>query len=209
MDCYNNFSNTTNFIREDSPEVAFLSGKISLNTQSYVWHPSLLTLNLNLQYRPSIRNSKSDYYALRSQQQSTSKISLNGTILKGKFITLSSFINYTDGKSEVENITSIETQNKNWGFNLFSRNKYLPVHLFYQNINLEQLELISGRNYYMTKDYFRGRTGRSFQQYGNFQFTYTYEDYIQNMVDQYSLNNTINRFDLISGLFFDKKKIIH
>ncbi len=184
----------------------YFSGGMKLNTQSYIYHPNFLILDIGGEYSPG--TDLDDYLITpdRSEVRTLKALNLGAKLFSNKAVTLSSFYNLSENYSNRENLTNIKTNTVRWGSSLYIRTKFLPVNVRYNNLKWDQLEIENDRSFKTEQENFEVSTLKSFSKNDRNELTYSHNKYFRRDANSFEIQNTTDNFNLTNSLFFDKDK---
>jgi hypothetical protein len=199
---YRQLKSNINETLEDQRSMYLLSG-IKLNTNSYLWDPDIVMLDINGAYSPELRDEK--YIALpdRSEVRTMNKIDLRATVFNNKPITLSGFFNSDQNYFNRELLTNVRTETRQYGGMLSTNNRILPLSLSYGNTLWDQEELQTGRLFNMEQDNFQARATKSFGSRDRHELIYAHNDYLYRYAELYQTHHIIDRAALNNNIYFD------
>ncbi len=175
-------------------------GGIKLLSNSYFWLPTVMTLDLDLEFNPETRKETYIQIPNRNEARSLSKVGVRSTILSDKPVTVIPFYNYNYSYFNRENLTNVQSKTQTWGGRVLVKNKILPMSFSYNDMYWNQKETETGRIFTNKRKTFEGRaTWNIFERdkneliYGHDDFKYTYSltDPTLNVVNRFSMNNHI------------------
>ena len=178
-------------------------GGIFVKTNSYIWDPSFLTINVDGGYYPE---SRQDLYLVSPNIYNainTSKLHLGATLFPKKTITLTTFLNYDNSYDSRENLTDIKTDSKTYGGTLSYRNNFLPLTIAYNNSNWFSKEVLTGREYLYDQKNLNARISKSFWKRDKNDWLYTHNDYYSRDYYLNAIRNVSDNIQLQDGYFLD------
>jgi hypothetical protein len=136
---------------DDTDYNSLFSGSVLLNTHSFFWHPNFLQVDLGLEYSPEV--SKNDYLIIpdEGELRTLKKLDLRTMLFQKKAVSLSTFANVSQTYSNREFLSNIRTDSKNYGGVFFFRNRFLPLSISYQQGEINQEEIQTGRLFNYSK----------------------------------------------------------
>ncbi|MEN8250877.1 MAG: hypothetical protein ABFS32_18235 [Bacteroidota bacterium] len=190
----------------ESQESMYFSGGLSLNTKSYIWHPSFLQIDLGGEFYPE--SNQDDYLVTpdRAEVRTLKGLDIGTTLFKSKPVTLNSWVSWNDSYSNRENLTNIRTKTTRWGSSLFARNRILPVTVSYNNNQWDQEETESGRTYQTEQSNFDVSTQKSFTQRDRNELNYSHNHYFRSDYNLSEIENITDNVRLNNSYFFDNEK---
>lgn len=183
----------------------YLSGNLGLNTNSYIWHPNFLKLDLGVEYNPG---TESHSYLVRpdySEVQTISRFDLRGYLFSAKSMNLSGNYNFSNSFSNRESISHVKSKRKSWGLGYSYKNTKLPVTINYQNSKWNQREIETNRASINERRNLDIKAIKSFGLGDKSKLCLTRNNYRR---DQYGyVTNVINTNLLFNNhIYFDEKK---
>ncbi len=175
-------------------------GGIKLYSSSYFWLPTIMTLDLDLEFNPETRKETYIQIPNRNETRTLSKIGVRSTIYRNKPVTVIPFYSYNYNFFNRENLTNVRSKTQTWGGRVLVKNRILPLVFSYNDMKWDQKETDTGRLFTNNRKTFEGRTNwHLFEKdknefvYGYDDFTYTYSlsDTTSNNVNRFRMNNTI------------------
>ncbi|MBI5663137.1 MULTISPECIES: hypothetical protein [Ignavibacterium] len=188
----------------DKQQSHYLTGRLDLNTSSFIWHPNFFQLDANFSYSPI---KSLDSYVVspdNSEIRTTERVDLNGIFFSERIITLIPYFNFNHSFSKREYSTNIESFYKNYGARLLSTNSILPFNFNISQNNWNENEFHTGRDFNTNQFSVNTEINRSFNDFNFNRLNIDYFNYtrkysslatIQNKAINWSLNNnfTLNR----------------
>ncbi|NOY37459.1 MAG: hypothetical protein GXO83_07765 [Chlorobi bacterium] len=202
------FRQQNNIIRDftDTQKSKYYIAGIQINSKSYLWQPDIITLDFSGEFNPETRDEKYIRIPNRSEVRTLNKLDLQTTIFSGKPVTISSYVNLNQSYFNRENLTNVKSVNKNYGGRISLNNKFLPVTLTYRDLNWDQKETETGREFSMNQNNLETRISKAFGSLNRNEFIYNHDKYIYTYTDQDTVVNNIDQITLNNTLFFDKTK---
>lgn len=176
-----------------------------LNAKSYVWHPSFMVFDAELEYSPETNRSNYLVSPNRSENRTMKKIDLRTLFFQDKPVTLGLHTNLNESYQNRENLTNIRSKNKQWGA-LFSSKKVLPFSLKYDQGVWDQEEISSGRKSRDEFSTFEARLSKSFTKQDDNKLIYTYNNFMRENMNEYRVTNWYNRVALLNDIYLDSEK---
>jgi hypothetical protein len=197
--------NTFNDYR-DEQKSTYLIGGMRLNTSSYFWRPGIIDISLNGEFNPESRDEQYLVIPDRSEVRTLKKLEGRMSLLNGRDINMSAWMNFHQGYFNRENITNIRSGNKQWGSLLNFNNKILPFSVRYAGIHWDQTETETNRLFSMDQNSIQASSVKSFYEIDKHDLTYSYDDYTYTYADQNTISNKVNRLAMNNHFFFDREK---
>jgi hypothetical protein len=186
-------------------KTSLLSGRLLLQSRSYIWHPNFMLLDIDLNYSPATRRDEYLQIPDHSEVRTLESGSFQSTFFKDRPIVLKAFANLSHHYVNREYLTNVETYNNNFGGILSFRNKFLPITMNYQQGKWQQKELQTGRLFEDRNSKFQARLTKSFSHLDDHQVSYSYTDYTRYYTGLLQVHH-ITDIDLRNKIFFDTKQ---
>lgn len=170
----NDFSNASNTIK-----TSFLSGKLNLNLQSYVFHPKFLTLTTDIIYQPGKRRVNQLISFDHSETVTQKNIGLGASFFKDKPLNFNVFTRSIENYSNLEYLGHFKMKGSEWGGSFRYYNNILPLEMNYSNQHLTQNEMPLGRNFTFKQSTLTGKTTQSFTDYDKQNLNISYKNYLR------------------------------
>lgn len=205
LDGYYNYKIWDRMGIEDNYRISYISPAISLKTKSYIWHPNLLTIDLNADYNPELRQNIADIHPDRVEKMSYKGIDLSTKLLKNKKIRVNSNIKLSDGYYNDEDINYTKSNNKYWDVGIESVRKDIPFQILYSNVKSENENITNNRLYSFETKKLSGSINKRFFKNDAHILKYTYinDDRIYSSLKE--INTESHDINLNNRLYFDKK----
>ncbi|MCB0732228.1 MAG: hypothetical protein KDC88_14475, partial [Ignavibacteriae bacterium] len=187
----------------DNLKSSILVGQIGLNTQSYFYHPNLISLETEMEYNPGTQ--KDVYLVIPDRSDVNTGERARGliTFLRTQPVIVSGNVNYAHLYTNREYATNIESFNTGFGGGIRYRNSFAPISVSYQNEKIDQRELQTKRKYLTERQNVRINSEASFWEKDNNRFTYTFDDYKRQYYSNTKIESKISSFSLNSNVNFD------
>ncbi|NOY60271.1 MAG: hypothetical protein GXO75_15280 [Calditrichaeota bacterium] len=185
--------------------MSLLLGELKLSSQSYIWLPSLLNLNVDLDYKPSTRRSIYLVLPDRGEVRTTENGRVQAILLKSKPVSLRLFTNYSHSFTNRDYLTNVETFKNDYGGSVFVRYKFLPVSVTCQQNRWNQKELQTGRLFTNNSRKFQGKISKSFTPLDDLQLSYSFNDLERNYANIWQVKSKISSIDLRNKIHFKEK----
>lgn len=191
----------------DRLESSFIKGRFLLNTQSYFYHPNLVSLETELEYNPG--KQKDIYLILPNRADINTGEKARGTItfIRTQPVVVSGNANYTHLYTSREYATNLESFNSGFGGNLGYRNNIAPISIFYQKEKIDQRELQTKRNYLTNRQNIRANTEISFSDIDDHKLTYNYDDYRREYFSTSEISSEVSSLSMTSNFKFDSNYV--
>ncbi len=184
----------------DEQKSTLLTGRLDLNTSSFIIHPNFFQLDANFSYSPA-RNL--DNYIIspdNSEINTNERIDLNGVFFSERIISINPYFDFNHSFSRREYTTNLESFYTNYGTRLSSSNPILPFSANVAKYNWEQNEIQTGRKFSTSQFLVNTEFNRSVSDFSNNRLNIDYFDYsrkysvnsiIKNKAINWSLNNNL------------------
>ncbi len=172
----------------DERKSTYLSGRIDLNTSSFLWHPNFFQLDANFSYSP-VKNL--DLYVIspdNSEINTNERVDLSGIFFSERIVSLNPYFNFNHSFSRREYTTNIESFYTNYGARLSSPNLILPFNFNVSQNNWDENEFQTGRNFSTNQFSVNTEFSRSISDFSNNRLNIDYFDYTR----KYATNSTIH-----------------
>ena len=191
---------------EENRKSAYFQGGFLLNSNSYLWHPDILSININGEFNPETRSERYLIIPDRAEVRTLKKLEIRTSIFNNKSVTLNTYLNLNQNYFNREYLTNVRSNNQQWGGVFSLNNKILPASLTYRNFKWDQKETETGRLFRMNQENFQGRIGKSFGTRDKHELIYSYDDYSYIYDDIDKTANLVNRLALTNSIYFDADK---
>ncbi|WP_242132128.1 hypothetical protein [Aestuariivivens marinum] len=193
-------------ITRNKIENTFWSGRLDVDTQSYVWHPNFMVLNVGGTYFPGAGQNSSllqPDFAIESVSQ---QLRLSTTIFRKKQLNYRAFFNYSNSYSNAENINENKNYNFDFGGNITFRNKFAPLRFNYLNFDRQQEQKFFNRTFINKGDELTLNTKTSFSDFDSHDVKFSHRNLTNELLGVYKniLNSTT--INLNDRIYFDSKK---
>ena len=190
----------------ERPKTSLLRGLFLLRSQSYVWHPNFLLLDLDLEYQPGSRKDNFLVIPDRSETQTAEKGYVRASFFSQRPLSLSVFSNLNHSYVNRELLTNIETYRTDFGSSVSFRNKIIPGTVRYMNENWRQYELQTDRRFTNKQQTVQGDFRKSFYGLDNHQLQTSYNDYSRQYGNDIHIDNQVSDFSLRDRFYFDNNQ---
>lgn len=187
----------------ENQKSSIISGKLALNTNSYILHPNFLLMDLNLEYSPGAQRDNFLVIPDRSETRAMERINYVSTFFNGKPLSLSFFTNYTHNFINREYTSNVEIFHNNIGGSLFFRNQVVPISFNINKDKWEQNEIQSGRKFSTKKNLLSLNLQKSITKYDRHRFKYSFEDNSRDYNKAAKTKTKISSFNLKNDLYFN------
>jgi len=202
---YRNQWSDFNGLEEKQHSIYFLGG-IRLNSNSFMWDPDLVRLNLSAEYNPETRNEKYLQIPDRAEVRNITNLDLRATVFNNKPVTINAFASLNQSYFNREYLTNIKTINNQYGGIISLNNRIVPLTVSYRRMKWDQEELQTGRSFSMTQNDIEGRITRSFGQRDKSEMTYSHNNYLYSYAAEPEVKNRIDRLSLANTISFDRQE---
>ncbi|MCD4736065.1 MAG: hypothetical protein K8R53_08485 [Bacteroidales bacterium] len=191
---------------EENTQGALISGGLLLESRSFIVHPNLMALDIDVEYNPEKLDEKFLVIPDRSEVRTLKRLNVRTTFFQEKDISLNAFVNLNQNYINRENFTNSRTNRKFWGGGLFYKNSILPFSVTYQEGNWDQTEIETGRTYSYWQRNIIGKISKSFSSFDKHDLTLSHDEYIRKEFNINPRKNQVNYAGLNSNFYFDSKK---
>ncbi len=190
--------------RVEKPVTQQFFGQIRLDSRSYIWHPSFMQVNFYLDWHPGVRNQTFLVMPDRSETRTAEQVRLQLEFFNKRPLTVRFFTNFSHGYTNREYATNVEMFQKDFGTGITLRNPLAPLTVNYLYSDWLQNELATGRQFINNRRNINAGLQRSFGQYDQHRFTYSYDDYrrvygysgqVHNMIGIWKLQDRVDFSD--------------
>ena len=172
----------------DERNTSLFSGRLDLNTSSFLLHPNFLHLDANFSYSPA-RNL--DNYIIspdNSEINTNERIDLNGILFSERIFSINPYLNFNHTFSRREFTTNIESFYTIYGTRIYSLNMILPFNINISQSNWDENEFQTNRNFNTDQFSVNTEFNRPISDFNNNRLNIDYYDYNRN----YSVNSAIH-----------------
>ncbi|MCK4921899.1 MAG: hypothetical protein KAS71_12690 [Bacteroidales bacterium] len=188
----------------DIEKISHIAPTVNIKTKSYLWNSNFLYLKINTEYSPEFKRNISEVFPDRIDDISKKKFGLHGELFKNSKIIVSGFYNINDNFYNSENISSVKSKSKTWGFNLGSRDPRLPLIISSINSFSELDKLPVNHQYTTNKKKIVGSIKRTFFKNDKHKFKYEYTDVSRGYSFTEDTKQELQFLGLNSVVFLDK-----
>lgn len=191
----------------DRLESSFLKGRLLLNTQSYFYHPNLISLETEFEYNPGTQ--KDVYLVLPNRSDINTGEKARGiiTFLRTQPVIVTGNADYSHLYTNREYATNLESFNSGYGGNLRYRNDFAPISISYQKDRIDQRELQTKRNYLTERQNITANTELSVSDIDEHRITYNYDDYSRKYYSTSRISSQISSLSINSNFKFDSNYV--
>ncbi|MCK5076304.1 MAG: hypothetical protein KAR38_08005, partial [Calditrichia bacterium] len=179
-------------------------GKIILKSQSNLWHPNFMQLNINAKYNPGTKRENFLVMPNRSEVKTAESIHLQSIFFKERPLSFTLFSNFDHTYINREFTTNVKMLRKDFGGNLSFKNKKLPATLSYLNSDWEQKEIQTGRVFENYRHNLRTQIDKTFGKKSRHSLSYSYDDYTRSYANNASTKNKTSNINLRDVFNFNK-----
>ncbi len=190
----------------EKQESDLLSAGILLRTNSYIWHPRFLTIDINGEYTPTQTKDKYLVIPDEAENRDMRRFDVAFTLLPQNKFSISSYINYGRVYNSRESLTSILSNSKNWGSTLFLRANKIPFSIGYNSWNLDEKEIQTNRRFQNKQNNLEGRFNTSFGKNDKQDLVVTHSEFFRKDYSKTETFNKINNLSYNSHVLFGVKK---
>ncbi len=179
---------------------------LKLLSRSYLWLPSVMTLDLDLEFNPQTRKETYINIPDRNEVRTLNKVGVRSTILSDKPITLIPFYSFYQSFFNRENLTNIRSKTQQWGGTMLVKNKYFPLNLSYNDLKWNQKETETGRVFKNRRKTAEGRSSWHFSDRDKHELIFGHDDFTYTYTDVDTVRNVVNRVTMNNHFFLDSAK---
>ena len=191
---------------EENTQGTLISGGLLLESRSFIIHPNLMALDIDVEYNPEKLDEQFLIMPDRAEVRTLKRLNVRTTFFEEKDISLNAFVNLNQNYINRESFTNSRTNRMFWGGGLYYKNKVLPFSVTYQEGNWDQTEIETGRTYSYWQRNILGKMSKSFTSHDKHNLTLSYDEYIREEYNINPLKNQVNYASLNSSFYFDSKK---
>lgn len=191
---------------EEKQQSLWFQGGIRLNSNTFLWDPDLITLNLSAEYNPETRDEKYLQIPDRAEVRNITNLDLRATIFNNKPVTINAFASLNQSYFNREYLTNIKSDNSQWGGMISFNNKIVPLTVTYRNLKWKQQEMETGRIFSMDQGDVEARISKSFSQRDRNELTWTHNNYLYTYAAEDKVKNSTDRVSLTSNINLDREK---
>jgi len=195
----------TDYIHDIQNSSRFSLGGL-IHSESYIWQPDFLLLNIDAEYNPDFIKENFIVIPDQSENRTMKRLNIRTTLFNNKIISLNTSANLSQIYSNRENLTNIKTDSKQLGSMLSYSNKILPFNLSFNKTKWIQEETETGRVSQMDQINFTGRISKSFYSSDKHELEYVHNNYFYNYVNLYQTHTVSDYITLNDYFNFDTKK---
>ena len=184
----------------------YFSGISSLKTQSYIWHPNFLLLDIEAAYNPETRNETFLVIPDRSENRALQKLNISGTFFSRKPLSLTAYLKLNKNYVNYENLSNVKYTGKYMGASLTNKNQGLPFSLGINKRQWRQQEIMTNRTFDNDQTNFKGKVSKSFSEYDESSIYYTHSNISRINAEGIETQNTIDRARFTNTLADKTKK---
>jgi len=183
-----------------------LYGGILLNSNSYFYHPNLLSLDLGVEWNPEFGKDLFLVIPDQAEVRTMQKVNIAATLFKQKPLTLGGFFNYNMIYTNRENLSNIKSTGTSWGGNLTYSNQILPFQASYLQGKWYETEILTGRTFLTKQRNIQSKINKSFSSHDNSELSYYHNDFIRQDATLFQIRNISDNLNLNNTIYFDNKK---
>jgi hypothetical protein len=191
----------------DNLKSSKMVGKLGLNTQSYFYHPNLISLDTEMEYNPG--TSKDKYLIIPDRADVSTGERARGliTFMRTQPVIVTGNANFAHHYTSRENTTNIETYNTGFGGGLRYRNDFAPISISYRKENIDQRELQTDREYLTKRENIRANSELSLGDFDKTRLSYTFDNYDRQYYSSLKTRSKVSSLQLNSNVYLDSTKI--
>jgi hypothetical protein len=204
-----NYRTQENILNEgfyDRQNSTLFRGLLKLNTNTYVWNPNFLKLNINLDYSPNAINDNFLVIPNRTETTNAENIGINALFFDTKDINLiftyNNGINYTMRDYG----TSVKLTYNNIGSSIIYANTFAPIMVSFNQFASSDLDLNTSRSYQNQRTNLSGSVSKSFFEMLDNRLSISKDDMENTNYDSLKTSITINELKSDNVFSFDEKK---
>ena len=179
-------------------------GNIKLSSNSYLWNPNFLSLDLDMEYTPNKYSENYIVVPLRSESNTTKRLYASTTIFNSLPVTISLFGNYSNSYTSRDFSNDIQYDQKILGGTLLLKNDFLPMNINYTNTKWSETEIKTANSFNYSSNNFSLGTKKDFGSISKNSFSFNHDDISTQNYESKILNNKITNAILNDRLTFDK-----
>ena len=187
-------------------QTSLLRGQFLLRSRSYIWHPNLMLLDLDLEYQPGAGRYEFLSIPDRSETVTAERVHVQATFFDQRPVSIGFLSNINHAFSNRELLTNIETFKTDFGGLLSFRNKVLPVTLRYMMEDWRQKELEIGREFKNYRKMFQAETNKSFGTRDSHQLMFSHSNHQREFGNADLIDNTITDLNLRNRIYFSRNQ---
>jgi len=191
----------------DIQNMSNLFGEFQINSETFVYHPNFMILNMDFNYKPSTRRDRFLIQPNRSEIMTAESGRIQLNVLQNKPIRAQFFSHFSHNFLNRDFISSLETNSFGFGTSLSSTYFNLPTTISFRLNNSDQQETLTNRHFKNNHNKFQAKISKSFSQLDENHLSYTYDLYDRNYMNQWKINNKVNNLELRSNVFLTTKKL--
>ncbi len=165
--------------QRETPVNQKLLGQFEIVSRSYIWHPNLLKINIDLKLNPGIQNERFLVIPNRSERRTAEQLRIQTVIFDQRSLSANAFYNINHHFINREYATNVEAVNNDYGGGISFRNPFLPVTLSYIKSDWTQDEIQTGRQFLNKRENISVVFNKSLGQSDRHLLSYAYDDYIR------------------------------
>ncbi len=193
--------------RREKNDVRIITGRIVLDTKSYIWHPNFLQIEFGGNYNPGTRRDQYLVAPDRSELSSLESINFNSVFFDQRPLRIGFFANYSHNYINRELTTNVEMFRNVYGSTLSIRNRKLPINFVWQRDKWRQKELATGRTYSSSIENVYAEVNKSFGRFDTGRLSYVYKDVVYRYLKNEKFRNRINELQFKETLYLDKHRM--
>ncbi len=186
------------------PKNTVFNGELFLQSNSYLWHPNFMLLDLDLGFSPSTQRSDYAVAPDRSEVRTAEKIRVQTTFFSQRPLSINLFTNFHHTFINRDNLTNVESIRTDVGSNVIFPNKKLPLTFSYKYSNWSQKELQTGRKYLNMRHNLLAIANKSFGELDEHRFSISFDEYKRNFSLSQPIQNKVARIELKNDVAFDE-----
>ncbi len=202
------YRNLTSTINEgkDRQHSSMYGGIFSLRTSSYFWTPRFLIIQADGEFNPE--KSTDNYLAVPDQAEvrTLGRLGISTLFFAQKPLSLTLFGHLDQGYSNRENLTSLKTDNKDFGGLLTFSNKVLPARFSYKRSWSKVNEIPGQRIYDIRQENYMASVSRNFGAVSKNELIYTHDAYVSRQYQMIPVSVISDNLSLSNQVVFDRNQ---
>ncbi len=201
-----NYRSQENIFRSgktEQPQTQIFRGELGLKSNSYLWHPNFLKLDLSLTYNPGIQNEEFIVVPNRSETHTAEQLRLHGQFFDQRPFSFNLFMNLNHNFINRDYAGRVEGFKTDYGAGLSYRNRVLPLTMSYLNSKWRQKELLTQKDFTNYRENLRLEAKKSFFKTDQHRLSFSKEDYSRTYGSKSKVASNAQTFRLHNKISFD------
>ncbi len=190
----------------EKPRNSILTGQLLLNSNSYIWHPNFMQLNIGMDLNPGIRRDRYIVIPDRSEVRSAEKINIRSIFFNQRPFSLALFTNFNHNFVNRDFATNVEVFRTDYGTSISLQNRIAPLSVSYLREKWDQKELQTGRRFINRRHLLRSEVHRSFAGPDENRLTGSFEDYYRLYANFGTIHNKIFSLNFLNNTALDQRR---